>query len=178
MAAAAVLVVLSAVVGALALTSGDEGASGDASVLTAVAAAPKASFETLSPKELRKKARIEEARREIEKIKKVGEEVAPGTYKILDENGEATFFHGDLLPGFGRGGEPLFLTAQFKRIPNVPKAKRKELPPELAPKFKKEPVNAIKLDQPKGGKGGDGKGGLQGQDGGGGGSGSDGGGGG
>ncbi len=162
-AAAGVLMVLAVVVGGLALSSGGDPASGEAGVLTATAAAPKASFETLSPRELRKKAKLEEARRELEKVKKIGKEVSPGTFKVIDENGEATFYHGELLPGFGRGGEPLFLTAQYKRIPNVPKQKRRETPPELVPKFKPAPAGTLKLDKPQGG-GGQGSGGGGGGD--------------
>lgn len=149
-AAAGVLVVLALVVGGLALASGDDQAGDDASVLTASAPAPKASFETLSPRELRKKANLEEAKRELEKVKKIGTEVAPGTFKVVDENGEATFYHGELLPGFGRGGEPLYLTAQFKKVANVPLKKRKEMPAGALPKFKKDPESKVGFEKPKG----------------------------
>ena len=161
-AAAFVLVALSLLVGGLALASGgDEQASGDAQVLTASAAPVKASFETLSPHELRKRGRMEEAQRELQKIRKVGEEVLPNVFRIKDETGDATLYYGDLIPGVGRNGEPLYLMAQYKKLPAVPLKTPKFLPPNSM-KLKKDPVKALKFDKPAGGKSdgsGDGSGG-------------------
>jgi uncharacterized membrane protein YgcG len=159
-AAAFVLVALSLLVGGLALASGgDEPASGDAQVLTASAEPVKASFETLSPHELRKRGRMEEAQRELQKIRKVGEEVLPNVFKIKDETGDATLYYGDLIPGVGRNGEPLYLMAQYHKLPAVP-LKTPKFAPKGATKFKKEPVKALKFDKPKDGdgSGGDGSG--------------------
>jgi len=156
-AAAFVLVALSALVGGLALASGDEQASGEAQVLTASATPEKASFESLSPHELRKRGRMEEAQRELQKIRKVGEEVLPNVFKIRDETGDATLYYGKLIPGVGRNGEPLYLMAQYHKLPAVPLKTPKTLPKD-AVKLKKEPVKALKFDKPKGGKGGKGGG--------------------
>ena len=103
-AAAFVLVALSVLIGGLALASGGDETPGDAQVLTASAAPVKASFETLSPHELRKRGRMEEAQRELAKIRKVGEEVLPNVFRIKDETGDATLYYGDLIPGVGRNG--------------------------------------------------------------------------
>jgi hypothetical protein len=155
-AAAVVLVALSLLIGGLALASGgDEPASGDAQVLTASAAPVKASFETLSPHELRKRGRMEEAQRELAKIRKVGEEVLPNVFKIKDETGDATLYYGDLIPGVGRNGEPLYLMAQYHKLPAVP-LKTPKFAPKGATKLKKDPVKALKFDKPKDGAGGGG----------------------
>ena len=159
-AAAFVLVALSLLVGGLALASGgDEPASGDAQVLTASAAPVKASFETLSPHELRKRGRMEEAQRELAKVRKVGEEVLPNVFKIKDETGDATLYYGDLIPGVGRNGEPLYLMAQYHKMPAVP-LKTPKFAPQGLTKLKKDPVKALKLGKPAdGGAGGGGSGG-------------------
>ncbi|HEX5010896.1 MAG TPA: hypothetical protein VFY71_10885 [Planctomycetota bacterium] len=156
-AAAFVLVALSLLVGGLALASGgDEPVSGDAQVLTASAEPVKASFETLSPHELRKRGRMEEAQRELAKIRRVGEEVLPNVFRIKDETGDATLYYGDLIPGVGRNGEPLYLMAQYKKLPAVP-LKTPKFAPKSATKFKKDPIKALKFDKPP--KDGDGSGG-------------------
>jgi len=159
-AAAFVLVALSLLIGGMALAAGgDEPASGDAEVLTASAAPVKASFETLSPHELRKRGRMEEAQRELAKIRKVGEEVLPNVFRIKDETGDATLYYGDLIPGVGRNGEPLYLMAQYHKLPAVP-LKTPKFAPSGATKLKKEPVKALKFDKPsKDGEGGAGGGG-------------------
>jgi len=159
-AAAFVLVALALLVGGLALASGgDDGSAGQAEILTAAAAPAKASFETLSPHELRKKGRMEEAKRELQKIRKVGEEVSPNVFRIKDETGDATLYYGDLIPGVGRNGEPLYLMAQYKKLPAVPLKPLKTLP-EGAAKLKKGTVKAIKMgnEGQKGGKQGGGAG--------------------
>jgi hypothetical protein len=154
-AAAFVLVALAVLVGGLALASGDEAAAGDAEVLTASGPSEKASFETLSPHELRKKGRMEEAKRELQKIRKVGEEVLPNVFRIKDEKGDATLYYGDLIPGVGRNGEPLYLMAQYKKLPAVPLKKPTTLPSSAA-KLKKDPVKALQFNNKgKGGKDGD-----------------------
>ncbi len=138
--AAFVLVALALVVGGLALSAGGEADEAGASVLTAGTAPAKASFESLSPHELRKKGRLEETRRELEQIRKVGKEVAPNVYKIKDESGDPTYFYGELIEGVGRNGEPLFMTAQFKRLPAVPLREAPKLPAKVTPKLSKDPV--------------------------------------
>ena len=164
-AAASVLVGLALLIGGVSLASGAEGdATGEAEVLTASATPVKASFETLSPHELRKKGRMEEAHRELQKIRKVGKEVAPNVFKIEDETGDATLYYGDLIKGVGRNGEPLYMMAQYKKLPAVPLKKPSTLPAGAA-KLKKDPVKALKLNKPKdddsggggAGKPGDGK---------------------
>ena len=153
-AAASVLVGLALLIGGVTLASGAEGEmTGEADVLTASATPVKASFETLSPHELRKKGRMEEAHRELQKIRKVGKEVAPNVFKIEDETGDATLYYGDLIKGVGRNGEPLYMMAQYKKLPAVP-LKKPSTPPAGAAKFKKDPVKAIKLHPHKDGEGG------------------------
>lgn len=163
-AAAAVLVLLALVVGGLALSSGGEADAGEAAVLTAGAPVQKASFESLSPHEQRKKGRLEEARRELAQVRKVGKEVAPNVFKIKDENGDPTYYYGDLIEGVGRNGEPLYLSAEYKRLPAVPLKEPRKLPAKLTPKLQKEPKKVLKLGKPKdggkdGGKDGAGDGG-------------------
>ena len=152
-AAAFVLVALSVLIGGLALASGGDETPSDAQVLTASAAPVKASFETLSPHELRKRGRMEEAQRELAKIRKVGEEVLPNVFRIKDETGDATLYYGDLIPGVGRNGEPLYLMAQYHKLPAVP-LKTPKFAPSGATKLKKEPVKALQFDKPKAGAGG------------------------
>lgn len=159
--AALVLVLLALVVGGLALSSGGDAEEGQAQVLTAGTPVQKASFETLSPHEQRKKGRLEEARRELAQIRKVGKEVAPNVFKIKDDTGDPTYFYGDLIEGVGRNGEPLYLSAQFKRLPAVPLQEPHKVPAKLAPKLQKEPKKALKLGKPKD-DGQDGSGGGQG----------------
>jgi len=149
-AAALVLVLLALVVGGLALSSGGEADAGDAEVLTAGAPVQKATFESLSPHEQRKKGRLEEARRELAQIRKVGKEVAPNVYKIKDETGDPTYFYGELIEGVGRNGEPLYLSAQYKRLPAVPLKEPKKIPAKLAPKLSnKKPSKTLQFGKPK-----------------------------
>ncbi|MBM3984416.1 MAG: hypothetical protein FJ296_01805 [Planctomycetes bacterium] len=158
--AAFVLVALALVVGGLALSAGGEPDEAVASVLTAGAAPAKPSFESLSPHELRKKGRLEETRRELEQVRKVGKEVAPNVYRIKDESGDPTYFYGDLIEGVGRNGEPLFMTAQFKRLPAVPVREAPKLPAKLTPKVKLDGSVPVKGAKDKSNAGGedDGKG--------------------
>ncbi len=142
--AAFVLVALALVVGGLALSSGSSADEAGAGVLTAGVAPAKPVFESLSPQELRKKGRLEETRRELAQIRKVGKEVRPNVYRIKDETGDPTYFYGDLIEGVGRNGEPLFLSAQFKRLPAVPLREAPKLPAKLTPKVKSAKGNLIK----------------------------------
>jgi uncharacterized membrane protein YgcG len=177
--AALVLVALALVVGGFAwMASGAAGEGGTATVLTPVAATP-VSFAALSPREQRKKNNLEDARRELHNIREQGEEIAPGMFRIKDETGEATYYLGDLLPGKGRDGEPMYLSVQMKRLPAPP---LKELTKKGAKKIKnvdtKKHTNIFKYgestkDGAAGleGSGGDGTGSGSGGDAGGGGSG-------
>jgi hypothetical protein len=152
--AAAMLVALALLVGGVALTAGggvDEHSGAPA--LPEVSAAEKAVFENLSPHEARKKGRLEAAERELEQVKKLGKEVRPNVYKIKDDTGDPTYYYGSLIKGVGRNGEPLYLTAQFKRLPAVPLKQLPKLPPKLQPKLKKDPVRAIAPLKPKGEQG-------------------------
>src|SRR5262245_18820977 len=103
---------------------------------------------------------MEEAQRQLAKIRKVGEEVLPNVFKIKDETGDATLYYGDLIPGVGRNGEPLYLMAQYHKLPAVP-LKTPKFAPKGATKFKKDPVKALKFGKPSkdDGSGGDGSGG-------------------
>jgi hypothetical protein len=156
--AAFVLVALALVVGGLALSAGGETDEATAAVLTAGAATAKPTFESLSPQELRRKGRQEETQRELEQIRKVGKEVAPNVYKIKDESGDPTYFYGDLIEGVGRNGEPLFMTAQFKRLPAVPLREAPKLPAKLTPKLAKDKPVEVQGAKDKSGSGGQGDG--------------------
>lgn len=147
--AAFVLVALALVVGGLALSAGGGADEGDASVLTAGTAPAQPTFESLSPRELRKKGRLEESRRELAQIRKVGKEVAPNVYKIKDESGDPTYFYGELIEGVGRNGEPLYMTAQFKRLPAVPLRESPKLPAKLTPKLNTDSPVPVKGAKPK-----------------------------
>ena len=148
--AAAMLVALALLVGGVALTanSGGDNTSGDPA-LPDVGSAERATFENLSPHEQRKKGRLEAAERELEKVKKIGKEVKPNVYKVKDDTGDPTYYYGSLIKGVGRNGEPLYLTAQFKRLPAVPLKTLPTLPPDLQPKMKKDPIKAIAPLKPK-----------------------------
>ena len=142
--AAGMLVALALLVGGVALTAGDgvDDASGEPA-LPELAASEKATFENLSPHEARKKGRLEAAERELDQVKKIGKEVRPNVYKVKDDTGDPTYYYGSLIKGVGRNGEPLYLTAQFKRLPAVPLKQLPKLPPKLQPTLKKQPIKAI-----------------------------------
>jgi hypothetical protein len=148
--AAFVLVALALVVGGVALSAGPDDDSLKGPVLTAPEASQKVSFENLSPHEARKKGRLEAAERELEKVRRIGKEVKPNVFKIKDDSGDPTYYYGKLIKGVGRDGEPLYLTAQFKRLPAVPLKELPKLPPSLTPKLKKTPVGPIVPKKPKG----------------------------
>ena len=132
-AAAGLLGVIALAVGGFVwLTRGDEPAVPE--VIAPEVAATQPTFLNLSPREQRKKANLERTVRELEKIKQVGEEVMPGEYKVTDENG-TTWYHGELIKGIGRNGEPLYMTASYKLRAPVPLRQRAKVPtPKLATK--------------------------------------------
>jgi uncharacterized membrane protein YgcG len=151
---AAVLIGLALAVGGFAwMSSGSEEAA-TPDVLT-----PKpgdaVTFVPLSPREQRKKNNLEQTKRELHKIRETGEEVSPGVFKITDATGDATYYYGDLIPGKGRDGEPMYLSVQFKRLPAPPLKERKH-PKGKIPFDPKHHDNVIKLGD---GKSSQGKGG-------------------
>ena len=156
--AAFVLVALALVVGGVALSTGGGPDVAPDAVLPAVAGTQEVSFANLTPHEMRKKGRMEAAQRELEKVKKIGKEVAPNVFKVKDDTGDPTYYYGSLIKGVGRNGEPLYLSAEFKRLPAVPLKELPTLPPKLQPKLKTEPIKgALKFNKKNaGGKGGDG----------------------
>ncbi|MHC5210048.1 MAG: hypothetical protein ACYTG2_04960 [Planctomycetota bacterium] len=77
-------------------------------------------FMAVSPKEQRKQANLEATKRQLKRIAEVGEEVSPGLYMIRDSSGDPTYYSTDLIEGRGRNGEPLFMTAEFKKVHTVP----------------------------------------------------------
>jgi len=78
----------------------------------------------------------------------VAERVALGVPAI-----GAVALGGKLIPGVGRNGEPLYLMAQYHKLPAVP-LKTPKFAPSGATKLKKEPVKALQFDKPKAGAGG------------------------
>jgi len=116
---AAVLIGLALAVGAFAWMSSGQNDPGPAAVLTRPENETVA-FIPLSPREQRKKNNLEQTKRELHKIRETGEEVSPGVFKITDNTGDATYYYGDLIPGKGRDGEPMYLSVQFKRLPAPP----------------------------------------------------------
>jgi hypothetical protein len=143
--AAFLLVGLALIVGGVAVTanSNPDEQSKDPALPELAASGDKATFENLSPHEARKKGRLEAAERELDKVKKIGKEVRPNVYKVKDDTGDPTYYYGSLIKGVGRNGEPLYLTAQFKRLPAPPLKQLPKLPPKLQPKLKKDPIHAV-----------------------------------
>jgi len=135
------LLLITAAVGAFVLlTRGEEPALPDIAIATGTPT--QASFTNLSPREQRKKGNIERTLRDFERIKQIGEEVAPDTYKVVDETGE-TFHVTKLYEGVGRGGEPIYLSAQFKQRPTLPVRQRATIPEHLKPKLKTTPAKVL-----------------------------------
>jgi hypothetical protein len=159
-ASAVVLVALALAVGGFAWMATGTGAEGNADVLKRTEG-EAVGFVALSPREQRKKNNLEQAKRELSRIRQVGEEVSPGIYKIEDETGDATYYRGDLIPGKGRDGEPMYLSVQFKRMPAPPLKERKVAPAKMAPKLDpKRHDGLLKGGVPADGQTKDGKGGA------------------
>lgn len=77
-------------------------------------------FVAVSPKEQRKQANLDTAKRKLKQIAEVGTEISPGLYMIRDSSGDPTYYSSELIEGRGRNGEPLFMSAEFKKIHTVP----------------------------------------------------------
>ncbi len=119
--AALVLIGLALVVGGFAWLSADSSTDDQTvGVVTRPEGEQKVGFVALSPREERKKGNMEATLRELHRIREVGEEVHPGVFRIKDETGDPTFYLGDLVPGKGRDGEPMFMSVQFKKMPAPP----------------------------------------------------------
>ncbi|MGQ0552031.1 MAG: hypothetical protein ACT4PU_02290 [Planctomycetota bacterium] len=130
------LVGLALLVGGFAFFAGPDDADGAvASLPAAEAPTERVSFAAISPKDKRKAVNLESAKREIERIKRDGEQVNETTYKLIDENGIETFYHTELIPGIGRNGEPLYLTAQMIRTETMANVKPKLAPKDKMPKL-------------------------------------------
>ena len=102
-------------------------------------ASTEVGFVAVTPKEQHKQMNLERTQRELKRIKEVGEEVGPDLYMVPDANGDPTYYSTKLLKGRGRNGEPLFLSAQFKKTRTLPlRDPKKYIAPEPA-KFKPKP---------------------------------------
>jgi len=157
---AAVLVALALVVGGFAwMATGSRDNDGGATVLTRTEG-ETVGFVPLSPREQRKKNNLEQSKRELHRIRQTGKEVAPNVFKIEDETGDATYYYGDLIPGKGRDGEPMFLSVEFKRMPAPPLKERKKVPSKITKFDPTRHDNVLKLgdstakDMKKGSAGG------------------------
>ncbi len=142
--AASVLIGLAALVAGFAwMVSGGEQPAGDVALVPTTEASSEVGFAAVSPREQRKKANLEGARRDLKRIRETGEQVAPDLYMVPDDNGDPTYYYSELIEGRGRNGEPLFMTAQLKKIPGVPLKERIKVPQKFVPKYKKEPVQGV-----------------------------------
>ncbi len=136
MTSAAVLVALALLIGGFAwMATGSRADNGDTAVLTHSDQGDSVGFVALSPHDIRIKNNIEKGKRELARIRQTGKEVSPNTFMVEDENGEPTYYHGDLIEGRGRFGEKIYAMSQLKQIPTLPIKKARTVPGQkLGPK--------------------------------------------
>ncbi len=116
---ASALIGLAVVVGAATyLTSGD-GDDQAVSLIEAVEPVERVTYKDLSPHEMRKKGRLEEAKRYLARVKQEGKDVG-GLIKIKDTSGDPLYVWPELIEGVGAYGEQKFMMAQVKRRAGVP----------------------------------------------------------
>ena len=144
--------------GATWLLAGSDADDGPLAQVPETASTTEVGFVAVTPKEQHKQMNLERTQRELKRIKEIGEEVGPDLYMIPDANGEPTYYSTELLKGRGRNGEPLFLSAQFKKTRTLPlRDPKKYIAPE-APKFKAKPQKGLlKAAKPSSGDSDDGE---------------------
>lgn len=134
---ALVLLGVATLVGAFAfLSSGDGPADSEARVVD-LPPVQGPEVMSLTPHEKRISSRLEGARREIEEARKRGTVNDRGVIVVPDVDGTPLYIHPELIEAKGRYGEPLYLTAKYKRRAAAPLRELKQRVPEhLTPKFK------------------------------------------
>jgi hypothetical protein len=135
--------------GATWLLSGSDADDGPLAQVPETASTNEVGFVAVTPKEEHKQMNLERTQRELKRIKEVGQEVGPDLYMIPDANGDPTYYSTKLLKGRGRNGEPLFLSAQFKKTRTLPlRDPKKYIAPEPV-KFKAKPQpGVLKVGKP------------------------------
>jgi hypothetical protein len=119
---------VAAAVGAAAwlLSGSDDGDIAAAPIERPSTDRPQVGFVAVSPKEQRKKSRLEATQRQLKRMSVVGSEISPGLYMIPDSSGDPTYYSTELIEGRGRNGEALYMTAEFRKVHSVPLRDGKE----------------------------------------------------